>query len=155
MKSESLIRIPFAVSTMFFVENTRIASAAETTFDGTWSVTLTTPENKDPTGVVARGYVFHFPAQVQNGVLRGERGTRGAPGYFEISGQIGANGAAVLRASGITGKEEYNLWGGDPGSPHARSGKPYSYNVNALFNGRHGTGKRIGGRIGNFEFSKG
>jgi hypothetical protein len=34
-------------------------------------------------------------------------------------------------------------------------GKPYKYDVNAHFKGKQGSGRRIGGRIGNFAFAKG
>jgi hypothetical protein len=144
MKFASLIFMAFAVSSMLLAPQAKAASSA---FDGTWAVTLYTPEYKDPTGVVARAYTFQFPAQVKDGVLHGEHGTRGQPAWLELDGKIQADGSATLHANGITGQRDYNLG-------HIETGKPYKYDVNAHFKGRQGSGRRIGGRIGNFTFVK-
>jgi hypothetical protein len=70
MKYASLITIMFAVSTLPFAQNTKAAST-DTTFDGTWSVTVDFHEYKNPDGSVARAWVKHFAAEVKNGVLHG------------------------------------------------------------------------------------
>jgi hypothetical protein len=144
MKSTCLIMILLAASTLAF-EPAMAASASP--FDGTWDVSLNTPEYKDPTGVVSKAYNFQFPAHVKNGLLHGEHGNKGQPAWLVIDGQIDANGSALLRANGITGRPEYNL-------AHVETGRPYSYNVNAHFKGNRGEGHRIGGRIGNYTFVK-
>ena len=60
---------------------------AGTTFDGGWAVTLETPEYKDPTGVVSLAYTFNFPAEVKDGLLHGEHGTKGSrPGWTSPAG---------------------------------------------------------------------
>jgi hypothetical protein len=150
MKFKFLNTFLVVVLTMTLLGQKAIAD----TFDGTWSVTLKVPDNKDATGVVARGYVFHFPAEVKNGDLHGERGNRGVAGWFEINGKIEPDGTAVLHADGITGAEEYNLFDGTAGTAHTRSGKPYKYTVNAHFKGQRGTGKRMMGRIAYADFVK-
>jgi hypothetical protein len=122
-------------------------NAASQPFDGTWAVTLYTPEYKDPTGVVARAYTFQFPAHVKDGVLHGEHGTRGKPAWLELTGKIQPDGSAHLHARGITGQREYNLG-------HMDIGKPYEYDVDAHFQRNQGSGHRIGGRLGNFTFTK-
>ena len=80
IKLASLLSVALAASGML---SAPLAKAASSAFDGTWAVTLYTPEYKDPTGVVARAYTFQFPAQVKDGVLHGEHGTRGQPAWLE------------------------------------------------------------------------
>lgn len=144
MKFASVIFMTFAVSSILLAPQARAASG---TFDGTWGVTLDTPEYKDPTGLVIKAYTFQFPAQVKDGVLHGEHGTRGQPAWLELEGRIEPSGSATLHARGITGRQEYNLG-------HVKTGKPYEYDVNAHFAGKQGSGRRVGGRIGNFTFVK-
>jgi hypothetical protein len=123
------------------------AAMAGSSFDGTWQVSLVCPDNKDATGRVARGYSFQFPAQVKDGVLHGEHGTKGAPGWLVIDGKIQSSGGADLHVNGLTGQPERSLM-------HVESGKPYSYQVKARFEGNRGTGSRYGGRICNYTFVK-
>jgi hypothetical protein len=154
MKSAFLITIVFAVCTLLSVQNTKAAST-ETAFDGTWWVTLNTHDYKDPnTGQVALAYVDHFPAEIKNGILHGEYATRGLPGWLEIDGKIGADGTALLHVKALTGPAKYNFQYKGQGTPHSPPGKPYAYDVNAHFKGRRGSGRRIGGRIGIFDFVK-
>jgi hypothetical protein len=88
------------------------AESAVTAFDGTWAVTLNGHEYKDPnTGQTAQAYVYHFNAQVKNGLLYGERGTKGSPGWLELKGKIEADGTAHLHANTLTGP------GGSRGQP--------------------------------------
>jgi serine/threonine protein kinase len=134
------------------IETTK-GQPANKTFDGVWSVTLNMHDYKDPgTGTVAQGFVHYFAARVKNGVLHGEHGTRGAPGFFEINGKIEADGTAILHVSGIKGSEKYNMPA--DGATHGRSGAPFDYDLTAQFKGQRGTGKRIGPRIGIFDFVK-
>ena len=146
MKSASLITIVLAATTMLFPQITKAVSDT-TAFDGTWSVTQDTREFKNPDGSVARAWTQHFFATVKNGVLHGERGTRGAPGWFEFNGNIDANGTANLSASGVTREEQWNK-----GATHA--GTPYEYQVTVQFKGRNGSGKSAGPRIRIFTFVK-
>ena len=122
-----------------------IAARASSPYDGSWAVTLKTPEYKDPTGVVAQAYTFNFPAEVKDGVLHGERGTRGEPAWLQIEGRIGADGNAMLHVNGITGRREYNLG-------HVATGRAYDYDVKAHFTTGEGSGTRIGGRLGYYTF---
>jgi hypothetical protein len=48
------------------------AATSGTRFDGQWAVTLVCQAASDG----AAGYIFHFPAEIKNGVLHGENGTR-------------------------------------------------------------------------------
>jgi hypothetical protein len=120
---------------------------AGTGFDGGWAVTLETPEYKDPTGVVSLAYTFNFQAEVKDGSLHGEHGTKGQPAWLEITGHIAADGSALLHVKGITGRREYNL-------ARVATGRPYEYDVKAHFTGAKGIGSRIGGRLGYYTFLK-
>ena len=79
--------------------------------------------------------------------MHGERGTRGAPGWFEINGNIDANGAANLGAHGVTMEEKGNRGQG-------AAGTPYEYLVTARFKPQGGSGKSVGSRISTFTFVK-
>jgi hypothetical protein len=48
-----------------------------------------------------------FSRENKNGVLHGELGARGAPDWYSLDGKIEADGSAILRTTGITGKAEY------------------------------------------------
>jgi hypothetical protein len=146
MKFRSLIAILFAVANLVFPQITKAASDT-TAFDGTWSVTQDTREFKNPDGSVARAWTQHFFATVKNGVLHGERGTRGAPGWFEFNGNIDANGMANISANGVTREEKWN-------KGPAQAGTPYEYQVTAQFKGRNGSGKSTGPRMRIFTFVK-
>src|ERR1700722_17483366 len=100
MRSVSLVTILFAVSIIMFAET----AVAETTFDGTWSVTTNVHDYKNPNGTMSRAYTWQFPMTVKNGVLHGERGKRGSYDFLEINGTITADGDATIQAEGITGK---------------------------------------------------
>jgi hypothetical protein len=68
-------------------------------------------------------------------------------------GNIGTDGMAILHAN-ATRPEKYNFQYQGARPAHAQSGKPYAYDVAAQFKGQHGTGKRIGGRVGILDIAK-
>jgi hypothetical protein len=103
---------------------------------------------------VALAYVYHFSAEIKNGVLHGERETRGKAGWFELNGSIGADETAILHANALTGPEKYNFQYQGTGPVHAQAGRPYADEVAAQFIGRHGNSKRIGDRVGSSTSSK-
>jgi serine/threonine protein kinase len=114
-------------------------------FDGLWSVTLETHDYKDPvTGAVAKGYHIYFAATIKNGVLHAEYNVNS---HFEISGKIDPDGNANLHLAGTTGPQQYSMNNVQPGTP-------YGYDIAAQFKGNRGTGKRIGPRVGIFDFIK-
>jgi hypothetical protein len=77
------------------------------------------------------------PQTVKNGVLHGESGVRGKPNWFEIHGQIAADGTALLHANGTYGNPAYTV-------NHPTPNKKWAYDVRAHFDLRHGTGKSLG-----------
>jgi len=123
-------------------------SAAGARFDGTWHTKLTCPAKGN-----TEGYTLQFPSVVQNGSLRGERGTAGEPGYLLIEGKIAEDGKAKLSANGIVASRKYAR------GVLAHQGAEYSYNIKAQFKETEGTGTRdeglgIVGRACTFEFEK-
>jgi hypothetical protein len=99
-------------------------------FDGEWHVNISCP----PAGK-AGAYARYVLATVKNGELQAELLKPGTPTWLNLSGKIGADGKATLFARGLTG---------DPGNTlnNAKPGSPYSFTVNAQFDGSSGTGKR-------------
>lgn len=112
-------------------------------FDGERLVTIACPSNTESTA--ARGYKLQFPARVSDGRLVGERGAENGPGWLRIEGQIGADGTAVLDGHGRTGDPEFAVKQPPPSSP-------YSYHIEARFEGSGGSGRRLEQRVCSFEF---
>lgn len=111
-------------------------------FDGNWNVTLVCPTDK-----TAQGYTYHFAVGVKAGVLHGEHGTPGKPGWVALDGSIHADGSAMLNANGLTNIPKFSAY-------QVRTGTPYAYTVKAQFDGLHGSGKRIEIRACTLEFFK-
>jgi hypothetical protein len=139
-KNLSLVAIGLAAS-VFLLGQPNLMAAAQgpAKFDGSWEVTADTKEYKNPDGSTAQRWVINFPATVKNGVLHGEHGTRGHPGFYELNGNIGADGTASLVVNEITGSQKYDFSAGTKAP--AGKGASYSYQVAAKFDGQHGTGK--------------
>ena len=60
------------------------ADEADAHFDGAWATTLSCTAT-----VGALGYVYQFTTHVKDGVLHGEKGIEGTPGWLELDGKIG------------------------------------------------------------------
>ena len=91
--------------------------------------------------------------QVKDGFLRGQVGTEGTTGWYQLQGNIQPDGNARLSAQGLTGDAKFNIKNAQTGVPYAK-GLPYSYQAVALFEGSRGTGHRLAGRICNLAFVK-
>ena len=151
MKSKPLTAIVLAVSTLLLLQSAKAASDT-TAFDGNWSVTLDAKAFKNPDGRNGLPYVRRFPATVKNGVFHGEIGARGKPNWYELNGKIESDGSATLRADEITGEQKYNFTVSR--NPPPGKGTDYSYQVDAHFDGRHGTGRSTDWRTRIFTFVK-
>lgn len=103
-------------------------------FDGTWDTVLTCP---DADG--ALGFVFHFASTVKDGLLRGGKGRKDQPGWFQLEGPIRADGSAILLADGLVGAAPFAV-GQRP------AGTAYAFHVTSRFGDRAGTGTRVEGR---------
>jgi hypothetical protein len=111
-------------------------------FDGTWSTVVACSASAG-----ALPYSYEFTSTVSQGVLHGERGVKGAPGWLRIDGRISANGSAALVAHGLVGKE----WAA---TGHLPPGTPYKYRIEGQFSGDSGSGERVSGRTCKISFSR-
>lgn len=110
----------------------QVPSAAVGRFDGRWGVTINCARHEDG----ASGYRLNFVAEVSNSALRGVIGTQGEPDSLLMRGDIQPDGRALLRVNGLTGDPRY-------AAKRAARGSPYVYQVEALFEGSQGTGRRL------------
>jgi hypothetical protein len=119
-----------------------IARADDLPFDGSWDTVLSC-EN----AAGALGYSFKFTSSVKDGVLHGEKGSKGKPGWLQLDGKILPDGSANLYVDGLVGAAETAV-GRRP------AGTEYGYHVDAKFSGKSGTGKRVEGRPCSVAFTK-
>jgi class 3 adenylate cyclase len=112
-------------------------------FDGRWSVAVNCTRHEDG----ASGYRLSFAVEVKDGVLRGENGTQGEPYSSLMQGDIQPDGSALLRVKGLTGDPRYAI-------QRAAKGSPYAYQVQAQFDGSHGSGRRLQQRPCQLSFDK-
>jgi hypothetical protein len=110
-------------------------------FDGKWLGTSCKPMP----GV--SGQEWQFLADVKDGAFQGVHGIVGKPASFVFDGIIKADGEAEIAVNGLTGPSAIT-----PG--HPSPGTKFSFNIVGKFDGSHGTGNRIGGRICEFVFVK-
>jgi hypothetical protein len=120
---------------------TAVEAADPGRFDGSWAVTLACPGSPD--GAVP--FTFRFVANVKDGVLHGENGQAGQPGWMSLDGPIQPDGAAVLDANGIAGHAAYNI-------NATQAGTPYHHSVTAHFDAARGTGQWVTVRACDFTF---
>ncbi len=137
---------PIAWASILTVVGSALAPVAAQTasrFDGAWRVDLTCTE----TAAGVKGYAWHFAARVANGMFHGERGQAGAPGSMTLDGLIGADGAALLIADGLTD---------DPRGTfrHVPTGSAFHYSVKAQFGLANGAGTRVEQRPCTLVFNK-
>src|SRR5580704_7605118 len=111
-------------------------------FDGSWTTVLSCPNARG-----ALGYSFELPATVRDDVLHAEKGTKGEPGWLQIDGVIGADGAANLYAKGLVGAAPYAV-GDRP------AGSEYGYHIDARFAATSGSGQRVEGRPCSVTFTR-
>jgi len=146
LRNNFMASFPVAAVAVLLASSNALAQSAEESgakFDGDWLVTISCPSNTERSA--ARGYKLQFPARVTDGRLVGERGNEDGPGWLRIEGPIGADGKALLDAHGRTGDPEFAV---NQPPPSSR----FSYHIDARFEGRHGTGRRLEQRVCNFEF---
>jgi hypothetical protein len=152
-ETPSLILIGLSANLIFSMQPNLKAATEETAkFDGNWSVTVDIKAYKNGNGSIAEPLTRHLSVTVKDGALRGERGIRTKPGWYELSGKIATDGTATLRADEITGAQKYNF--AKSAKQPASAGKPYTYSVVAHFEGGRGTGQATDGRTRLFTFEK-
>lgn len=106
--------------------------SGDTTFDGSWTVTVDAKVYINPDGSKAQPVIWHLPATVKNGFFHGEVETKSKPFWYELSGQI-ESGTATLHADELTGEQKCNFSLSQKAPPG--KGYAYSYNGVAHFNG--------------------
>jgi hypothetical protein len=136
----------FQIGALFCV---LIAHAAEsrgeqklTRFDGDWDTILSCPNF-----ATALGYSFEFSSLIKQGVLHGEKGTTGEPGWLQLDGTIPSDGHASLYANGLVGAAEAAVG-------HRPAGTQYGYHVDVKFTDTSGKGRRVEGRPCMVTFTK-
>jgi hypothetical protein len=107
MRSASLIVIGLSASLIASMQPNLNAATGETAkFDGNWSVTVDIKAYKNGNGSIAEPLTRHLSVTVKDGVLRGERGIRTKPGWYELSGksrQMGQLLFAPMRSQELRG----------------------------------------------------
>jgi len=103
-------------------------------FDGVWTTTLSCSNSNG-----ALGYSFQFPSIVKNGVLHGEKGDKGQPGWLQLDGEIMRDGSANLYVQGLVGAAPFAV-GQRP------AGTSYGYHLDSKFSDSSGKGTRVEGR---------
>jgi hypothetical protein len=111
-------------------------------FDGEWDTILSCSN-----AAGALGYSFEFPSRIKDGVLHGEKGAKGEPGWLQLDGPIGSDGRASLYANGLVGASEAAVG-------HRPAGTQYGYHVDAEFTDAAGQGHRVEGRPCTVSFTR-
>jgi hypothetical protein len=111
-------------------------------FDGVWETNISCPNASG-----ALGFAYQFASTVKDGVLHGEKGSKGEPGWLTIDGKIGKDGASSIYADGLVGASQFAV-GQRP------VGSSYGYHIDAKFSGTAGTGTRVEGRPCKVTFTK-
>ena len=119
------------------------AASLASSFDGKWDVVVNCPAEPDG----AKAFTLRYKAEIKNGVLQGQYGTKDQPGSQSIDGLIEPDGTAMLTASGLVGNPEVAY-------KHKRESHPYNYKVSARFEGNKGTGSRQKDRSCTFSFAR-
>jgi hypothetical protein len=112
-------------------------------FDGKWATTVSCKTAKNAAGSSVR-----FVTEVKDGVLSGQQGTEGAPGFLRIDGKVTPDGIGRIYAKGRTGSNESVAERDIP------AGTEYAYYIQAHFERATGSGNRVEGRACAFKFEK-
>ena len=107
-------------------------------FDGKWNTTVT----------CKTGAPVKFVTEVQSGVLGGQQGTEGAPGFLRIEGKVTPAGVGHVYAKGRS------VAGDSAGGRDIPAGTEYGYYIQAKFEGKAGSGNRVEGRACAIKFEK-
>jgi len=117
--------------------------AAAGAFDGAWSITFTCPAASG-----ALGYSYRVAAKITDGILHGEKGEKGKPGWLTIDGKIGADGSLNnLYVDSLVGASQFAVG-------NVAKGSEFGYHVAGKLNGTSGTGSRVEGRPCALDFAK-
>lgn len=118
------------------------AAAQAPGFDGVWGVTITCTASADATG-----YRLQFPARIAGGMIQGQNGEPGKPGYLLLQGRVEPGGAASLTGDGLVGSPRTAIG-------QLASTTPYHFLGTARFAGNQGTGQRTTTRPCSIDFTR-
>jgi hypothetical protein len=137
-------RLPAIVLLVTALTATSAARAADAVrkYDGTWDTVLSCSNSNG-----ALGFSYHFDATVRDGLLHGEKGDKGQPGWFQLDGRIPDDGAASLYGEGLVGAAPFAV-GQRP------KGTQYGFHIASVFTEKSGTGSRVEGRPCSVTFTK-
>jgi hypothetical protein len=119
-----------------------LGRAASGTFDGLWTVEIACSTVGD-----VEGYEWRFPAEVTSGFMSGLYHSPTNTAIGRLTGQIRADGAAVLSMYGRTGLQQRAVG-------HQPPGTPFEYTIDAHFDANDGAGKRNEQRPCELKFHK-
>jgi hypothetical protein len=127
---------PAGGPTVAAIEQPTTSSPGATTpevrrFDGTWFVSWiceSTPSGQPE----IKG---RFVGKASNGVLRGEAGTEGSPGWSSWNGTIRSDGSITIKAEGLSGDTQTDPF-------HRPAGTKFSYTMIGTLEGTSGVGTR-------------
>jgi hypothetical protein len=112
-------------------------------FDGAWSITFSCPAVGS-----ALGYSYRVAAQITDGLLHGEKGEKGKPGWLTIDGKIGADGSLNnLYVDSLVGASQVAV-GNVP------RGTEFGYHIAGKLTGSSGSASRVEGRPCTLDFAK-
>jgi hypothetical protein len=103
-------------------------------FDGDWNVTISCNATS-----TAQAWSNQFSGKIRSGAFFGQRGVKGTPASFTLSGRISTGGSATLTVAGLTGPSQFTVGNSPPGTP-------YSWSATARFENTRGRGRRTDGR---------
>jgi hypothetical protein len=111
-------------------------------YDGKWTTIVTCPPAEG-----AGSFTLLVDADVKGGVFSGEKGDKGKPGWFSLTGNVLPDGTVQLVARGIVNSARL-------AAGNVPVGTQYGYPVTGRLEGSKGTGARQGGRPCSVTFAK-
>jgi len=111
-------------------------------FDGKWTTIVTCPPAEG-----AGSFTLLVDADVTGGVFSGEKGDKGQPGWYSLTGNVQTDGTIALVARGIVNSARL-------AAGNVPVGTEYGYPITGRLEGAKGTGARQGGRPCSVTFAK-
>ena len=111
-------------------------------FDGKWTTIVSCPQAEG-----AGSFTLLVDADVRGGVFSGEKGTKGKPGWYSLTGKVRPDGSIELVAKGIVNSSRL-------AAGNVPVGTEYGYPITGRLEGSKGTGARQGGRPCSVTFNK-
>ena len=111
-------------------------------FDGKWTTIVTCPPAEG-----AGSFTLLVDADVNGGIFSGEKGDKGKPGWYSLTGKVRADGTIELVARGIVNSSRL-------AAGNVPVGTEYGYPITGRLEGSKGIGARQGGRPCSVTFTK-